>query len=272
MSLARTDTIVNSPQPAQKGSETTRDAFLDGRLTVLQPRNGPRAAIDALFLAAAIPAIEGKGQSVLEAGMGTGIAALALCSRITDCHVTGVDVQGELLALALENVSQNKFEDRITLVEADITAGGEPLEAAGLLRESFQHVTANPPFFTSGKTREQADPSTARAYTAQPGDLEKWVRFFTAMAAPRATLTLIHRTEALEELLALLKGRFGALVVYPLFPKKGAPAKRVLVQGIKGSRAPLELVQGMVLHEADGSYTEQADLILRGGAGLEIRP
>jgi tRNA1(Val) A37 N6-methylase TrmN6 len=84
-------------------------------------------------------------------------------------------------------------------------------------------------------------------------------------------LTLIHRAEVLEELLSLLKGRFGALAIYPLFPKKGAPAKRVLVQGIKGSRAPLELLQGMVLHEADGSYTQEADLILRDGAGLGIR-
>jgi len=36
--------------------KTTRDSFLDGRLTILQPVSGPRAAIDALFLAAAVPA------------------------------------------------------------------------------------------------------------------------------------------------------------------------------------------------------------------------
>jgi tRNA1(Val) A37 N6-methylase TrmN6 len=232
MSSARSD-------PASK---TTRDAFLDGRLTLRQPRKGPRAAIDALFLAAAIPADEGQAQSVLEAGTGTGIASLALCSRVNDCLVTGIDVQRELLALAQENVRRNRFEDRITLVEADITASGDSVEAAGLVHES-----------------------------AQPGDLEKWVRFLVSMAAPRGTLTLIHRADALEELLSLLKGRFGALAIYPLFPKKGAPAKRVLVQGIKGSRAPLELLQGMVLHEADGSYTEEADLILRDGAGLGIR-
>ena len=262
MSSARSD-------PA---SRTTCDAFLDGRLTLRQPRKGPRAAIDALFLAAAIPADEGQAHSVLEAGTGTGIASLALCSRVNDCLVTGIDVQRELLALAQENVRRNNFEDRITLVEADITASGDSFEAAGLARESFQHVAANPPFYASGEAREQADPSTARAYTAQPGDLEKWVRFLVSMAAPRGTLTLIHRTDTLEELLSLLKGRFGALVIYPLFPKKGAPAKRVLVQGIKGSRAPLELLQGMVLHEADGSYTQEADLILRDGAGLGIKP
>jgi tRNA1(Val) A37 N6-methylase TrmN6 len=253
-------------------TSTTCDAFLDGRLTVLQPENGPRAAIDALFLAASVPVEEGKTQSVLEAGIGTGIVSLALCSRIDDCQVTGVDVQPELLALARENVIRNRFQPRVTLVEADITASGETLETAGLVREAYQHVAANPPYYTKGKAREQTEASTARAYTAQPGDLEKWIKCLTAMAAPRGTLTLIHKAEALEELLVLLKGRFGAIAIYPLFPKQGVAAKRVLVQGIKGSRAPLEMLPGMVLHEADGSYTQQADLILRGGAGLLIRP
>lgn len=260
MSSARTD------------PNTTRDAFLDGRLSLLQPKDGPRAAIDALFLAAAVPVEEGQAQRVLEAGTGTGIAVLALCSRVNDCHVTGVDVQRELLALARENVSRNKFDHRITLIEADINAAGKTHEAAGLVRESFHHVAANPPFFTHGEAREPADPSTARAYTAQKGDLEKWVRFLTTMAAPRGTVTLIHRAEALGDLLALFEGRFGGIAVYPLFPREGAPAKRILVQGIKGSRAPLELLPGMVLHAQDGRYTEEADLILRGGAGLRIRP
>lgn len=257
---------------AMTDPNTTRDAFLDGRLSLLQPRHGPRAAIDALFLAAAVPVEEGQGQCVLEAGTGTGIAALALCSRVNDCHVTGVDVQRGLLDLARENVTRNRFDHRIALIEADINAAGKTHEAAGLVRESFHHVAANPPFFTSGEAREQADPSTARAYTAQKGDLENWVRFLTAMAAPRGTVTLIHRAEALADLLALFEGRFGAVVVYPLFPRKGAPAKRVLVQGIKGSRAPMVLASGMVLHVKDGGYTEEANLILRGGAGLRIRP
>lgn len=237
---------------------------------MLQPENGPRAAIDALFLAAAIPAAEGKAQSVLEAGTGTGIASLALCSRVGDCHVSGVDVQGDLLALASENVAHNKFGDRVTLIEADITAPGKTHEAAGLRREGYDHVAANPPFYTRGKAREQADAETARAYTADPGDMEKWIKFLTAMAAPRGTLTLIHKGDALGDLLPLFAGRFGALSIFPLFPSQQTPAKRILVRGIKGSRAPLEIMPGMVLHQADGSYTPEADLILRGETGLQI--
>lgn len=251
--------------------ETTRDAFLDGRLTIKQPASGPRTAIDALFLAAAVPAIAGKKQRVLEAGAGTGVASLALCARVGDAQLTGVEVQPGLAALARENARLNNFSERCRIIEADIMAPAHVLEDAGLVRESFDHVAANPPFYASGQHREAADPQVARAYGAKPGDLEKWVRFLAAMAAPRATMTMIHRAEMLGELLALFEGRFGALAVYPLFAREGAPAKRILVQGIKGSRAPVELFQGLILHKPDGDYTETADGVLRAMAGLSLR-
>ncbi len=250
---------------------TTKDAFLDGRLTICQPASGPRTAMDALFLAAAIPAVAGKNHKVLEAGAGTGAAGLALCARVQDACITGIEVQPVLAGLARENVRLNGFSGRCRIVEADIMARAQVLEKAGLLRESFDHVAANPPFYTSDNHREAADPQVARAYGAKPGDLEKWIRFLTAMAAPRATLTMIHTAEMLGDLLALLEGRFGALAVFPLFPREGAPAKRILVQGIKGSRARIELLSGLVLHEPNGDHTDAADAVLRGMAGLSLR-
>ena len=250
--------------------KTTRDSFLDGRLTIVQPASGPRAAIDALFLAAAVPARMGEANKVLEAGAGTGVVSLAICARVEDAHITGVEVQGELAALARENARQNGFEDRCAIIEADITGSGQELKNAGLLRESFDHVAANPPFYTQGRCREASNPQTAKAYSAGQGELEKWIRFLTTMAAPRATLTLIHRAEALAELLGLLEGRFGGVAVYPLFPREGEPAKRILVQGIKGSRAPVELLPGMVLHKPNGDYTESADEVLRRMTGLNF--
>ncbi len=100
------------------------------------------------------------------------------------------------------------------------------------------------------------------------GVLAAWARFFAAMAAPNARLTLIHRPDCLGELLQLLNGRFGEVTVFPLFPKRGEPASRILVQAKKGSKAGLSLPPGLVLHEDDGRYTEAAESILRGGEPL----
>ena len=58
----------------------TEDGFLDGRLRILQPEKGFRAGIDSVFLAAAIPCA--AGETVYEAGIGTGVAALCVWPAI----------------------------------------------------------------------------------------------------------------------------------------------------------------------------------------------
>ena len=46
---------------------------------------------------------------------------------------------------------------------------------------------------------------------------------------------------------------------------------RVLIQGIKGSRAPLQILRGLVLHKANNSFTKEAEAILRDGRAYLLR-
>ena len=54
-----------------KQQTPTRDAFLGGRLTLSQPRNGFRAGLDSVLLGAAVPAGTGR---LLDMGAGVGTA------------------------------------------------------------------------------------------------------------------------------------------------------------------------------------------------------
>ncbi len=92
------------------GEEITDDGFLDGRLKVLQPAKGYRAGLDAVLLAAAVPAR--AGERVLEAGAGVGVASLCLASRVSGLEVAGIELQPELVRLAGENISRNGFGDQ----------------------------------------------------------------------------------------------------------------------------------------------------------------
>jgi len=254
---------------ARKGKRTsTTDDFLGGRINIVQPKSGHRAGSDAVFLAAAVPAE--TDARVLEAGAGVGVAGLCLLARVPDLELTAVEIDQDLCALARDNAARNGFADRFAGVAADVTAPAKVLRDAGLVREGYDHVVANPPFYAEGAVRAAPEPARAAAHVMGHGQLARWVRFLTTMAAPKATLTLIHRPEHLSELLALLQGRFGDVAVFPLFPKANAPATRIIVQGRKGRRAGLRLLPGLVLHDESGAYTAEAERVLRGGEVLHL--
>lgn len=253
---------------AGRAGATTTDDFLGGRIAVIQPRRGHRAGSDAVFLAAAVPA--GASGRVLDVGAGVGVAGLCLLARVSGIEVTAVEIDSELCALAAKNAARNGFAESFTVINADVTSPAKTLNAAGLERESYDQIIANPPFHAEGAVRSAPDGARAAAHVMGGEGLAAWVRFFAAMAAPNALLTLIHRPDCLGELLRLLEGRFGGIAVFPLYPKRGEPATRIIVQAKKGSRAGLSLLPGLVLHEEDGCYTEAAEAVLRGGEALDL--
>lgn len=247
---------------------TTTDDFLDGRLSIVQPRAGHRVGGDAVFLAAAVPVR--PGERVLEAGTGVGAAGLCLLTRIPKLNVTAVEIDAELCALAKSNAERNGFKDQFKVIEVDVTSQAKVLDDAGLVREGYDHVIANPPFHIDGDVRAAPDAARAVAHVMGRDGLGEWVRFLTSMAAPKGRLTLIHRAECLGEILDLLQGRFGDVAIFPLFPKAGEPALRVIVQGRKGSRAGSRLLPGLVLHGPDGAHSADSEAVLRGGEALQL--
>ena len=254
--------------PSKGKTGTTTDDFLDGRLSIVQPRAGHRVGGDAVFLAAAVPAK--PGERVLEAGTGVGVAGLCLLTRVPTLNVTTVEIDERLCALAESNAARNGFTDQFKVIEADVTSPAKVLHAASLVREGYDHVIANPPFHADGDVRAAPDAARAAAHVMERDGLADWVRFLTSMAAPKAQLTLIHRAECLGEILDLLQGRFGDVAIFPLFPKAGEPAARVIVQGRKGSRAGLRLLPGLVLHGPDGAHSANSEAVLRGGEALQL--
>jgi tRNA1(Val) A37 N6-methylase TrmN6 len=250
----------------EESFDTTCDAFLDGRIHLRQPAKGFRSGLDAVFLAAACPAA--SGSRVLEAGCGAGAASLCLLARVNAMRAVGVEADSALAALAQENAAANGFGANFEIVAADLTDPWSRLEALGLRREAFDHAIANPPFYVQGRARLSTDCRNARSRAMQEEGLSHWLRFLAAAVRPGGTATVIHTAEALPQLLNAFEGRFGALRVIPLHPKSAAPAIRVIVCGIKGSRAPLTLAPGIVLHEDDGAPSGAAKAILRDGGRL----
>lgn len=253
---------------ARRAGGITDDAFLGGRIRLRQPARGYRAGLDAVMLAAAVPAR--PGERVVEAGCGVGAAALCLVARVEGLSVTGLDIDAGAIALARDNAARNGLTGRARFETCDLARPGAAMRALGLQPASFDHAFANPPYHARASSRAPAEPSRARAHVREPGLLEAWMRFLTGLTRSRGTITLILPAGLIGEALALFGRRAGGVAVLPLHPRAGAPAGRIVVQGVKGSRAAPRLLPGLVLHRADGAPSTAAEAILRAGAAVTL--
>jgi tRNA1(Val) A37 N6-methylase TrmN6 len=249
---------VSNPAP-----DISEGTLLGGRVRLKQPVEGYRVAIDPVFLAAAVPAA--GAERVIDVGTGVGAAALCLAARVPEVRVTGIERERDLVRLATDNVAINDQAPRVLMMTGDLLTPPPRLEPG-----TFDHAMANPPYLAAGTATPPADAGRAAAHVESEADLGAWLRFALMMLRSKGTLTLIHRADRLDALLAGLAGKAGEIVIFPLWPGVAKPAKRVILRARKGVATPLRLAPGLVLHEADGRYTAAAERVLRDGAGLEI--
>ncbi|TFF22063.1 methyltransferase [Jiella endophytica] len=252
------------------GREVRRDGFYGGRFTVFQPKGwGYRSGLDALLLAACFaPATSGR---IVDLGAGSGVVGMAAAERAAEATVTLVEAEPVMASLcrhSLAMAENSALAARLSVAEIDISARRAEREAAGLMDCAFDLVLTNPPFHPANH-RRSPDPVRERALSAGM-PLERWLAVAAALLAPKGRLVTVLRADLLGGAIAALEPRLGGLAVVPVHTRMGAPAERILIAGTRGSKAPLRLLPGIALGDADGASTPLSREIAAGTAEIAI--
>ena len=242
-------------------ADVTQDGFLGGRLTVFQPRNGYRAAVDPVLLAASADAH--AGQSVLELGCGSGTALLCLCWRVSGIDATGLEIQPHYAQLARQNALANGFDIKIW-------EGSVADPPRGLRQLSFDCVIANPPYRKAGEGPPPSD-SGRRLAETETAPLSDWTDFAARRLRPGGSLTAIFPPSRLQGFLACLPETLGGIEIKPIRARSGRDAGRLVIRARKGSGSGLRMAPDLILHSGGKEkYSRAAEDVLRGGAPLEF--
>lgn len=202
-------------------------------------------------------------------GASSGLVGLAAALALPEARVTLFERETDLVALSRRNIEANALGVRVEAVEANILSRG----ALADFREAFDAVLTNPPFFAAHRMRLSPTKAGAHALDANDGaSLEAWIRRAASILKPRGQLLMIHRADSVEAVLAAMRGRLGSLRLRFIHPRAGEDGIRLLVQGVKGSRGPLAIGSPLVLHEADGRFTAEAQAIHEGRARITFSP
>lgn len=234
----------------------SHDYLLNGCVSLKQPIQGYRVAIDPIFLSASVSAE--PGEFILDVGSGVGAASLCLAYRIPHCRIVGIEQNKELVHLATDNVKDNNFRDRVEILCGNLL-NPPPRLAAG----SYSQVISNPPFFENSRGRHSPLQTKKESNHGADIDLDSWVKFCLLMLKPSGKITFIINSEMLDKLLSLFFGKVGNISLFPLWVTEGKKASKIIVRGVKGSQVGLSILPGLFLHNLDGSYSSVSEKILR---------
>ena len=241
----------------------THDYLLDEAVKITQPADGYRVGSDAVLLAAAIGTAKGR---VLDMGAGVGGVCLCVAHRHPDLQITAIEKNADIAAIAKDNIASNNMADRIRLITGDIAA------MPAVLACSFDHVMSNPPYHDARGSRPR-NRARALAHMGDDVGLDAWVKSAIWAVKPRGSITFICRADRAAELITLFENNgAGETLLFPLWPRSGAPAGRVIVQARRGIEGPGAILSGLVLHNDAGGFTEAAGQVMKGGPLFLVHP
>ena len=245
-------------------SSTQEIYILDKRLKLLHTEYGFKTSMDSVLLAAACP-VKKKltaGDHILDMGCGIGGAGLSVLMRVSGTTLTGVEIQPDHVELAERNAAVNRLQERTEFICADIRNF--------TCENTFDHVICNPPYLEAGAHLRSPydEKATAMGHEDKKLTVKDWVDAAHDALKSNGSMSMIHRADKIDRIILALGKRFGAVEIIPLWPKAGENAKRVIIRAIKHRKSPATLHAGLVLHDEDGNYTDEAEKILRGMTAL----
>ena len=218
--------------------EFTKDAFLGGQIQVLQPKVGFRSSMEAVFLAASVPAR--KNQTILELGCGAGVVLMCLNHRVPNLNLYGVEIQKKYADLAQINLDQNS---NVRTYHSDIQ--DLPLE---IKNENFDHIITNPPFYKKNAGTRSAILDKDLSLREQL-NLNEWVKISAKRLRPGGMFTIIVGTERLPDIINEATNYFGNIRVKPISSRINENSNRVIIQMTKGTNGVFSLQPPLIVHQ-----------------------
>jgi len=207
----------------------------------IQKKKGFRFSIDAVLLCDFfLPKKIGK---TLDIGTGNGIIPVLLLIQDKIKDITGIEILEENTLLAKKNLILNNFEKEVEIINMDIKDYS--------LGNSFDYIISNPPYMTlDGKKQNILSGKSIGRHEINL-DLENFILQSKRLLKPIGSLTFIHRTHRLEEIIFLLnKYNFSLSRIKFVHYQEEKSSNLVLIEALKGKKTLLKVESPLFLENS----------------------
>ncbi|MDK3916850.1 tRNA1(Val) (adenine(37)-N6)-methyltransferase [Staphylococcus pseudintermedius] len=201
----------------------------------------------------------GKRDRILDMCAGNGVIPLLLSDKGNNV-ITGVEIQPQLVNMAVRSVQYNHLEDRITMVEMDINALIQAYSPA-----QFDLITCNPPYFKANQTNQHQLEAHKIARHEIYCTLDDCLRVSNHLLKEGGRVVMVHRAERMLDLFESMRHyRIEPKRLHMIFSKPGKAAQTIVVEGRKGGRQGLDIAPPFYIYDEQGDYTPEMKEIYYG--------
>jgi len=237
-----------------KHDETLDDLQLNG-INIIQKKEAFRFGVDAVLLAdfAKIR----KSMSVIDLCTGGGIVPFLIAGKTQAKNIIGVEIQEDMVEMAIRSVKLNKLEDRIEFIKGDL----KDIKLLKTLPKA-DVVTVNPPYKLKNSGIINPDDKNAIARHEICCTLEDVIIAARNVLKDNGKMYMVHRPERLADIFCLMrKYKIEPKRVKMIHPSMKKAPNIVLIEGHKDGGAFLKWDEPIYVHNEDGSYTYEIDKI-----------
>ncbi|HCT0421108.1 tRNA1(Val) (adenine(37)-N6)-methyltransferase [Staphylococcus pseudintermedius] len=200
-----------------------------------------------------------KRDRILDMCAGNGVIPLLLSDKGNNV-ITGVEIQPQLVNMAVRSVQYNHLEDRITMVEMDINALIQAYSPA-----QFDLITCNPPYFKANQTNQHQLEAHKIARHEIYCTLDDCLRVSNHLLKEGGRVVMVHRAERMLDLFESMRHyRIEPKRLHMNFSKPGKAAQTIVVEGRKGGRQGLDIAPPFYIYDEQGDYTPEMKEIYYG--------
>ncbi|EGQ4045243.1 tRNA1(Val) (adenine(37)-N6)-methyltransferase [Staphylococcus pseudintermedius] len=200
-----------------------------------------------------------KRDRILDMCAGNGVIPLLLSDKGNNV-ITGVEIQPQLVNMAVRSVQYNHLEDRITMVEMDINALIQAYSPA-----QFDLITCNPPYFKTNQTNQHQLEAHKIARHEIYCTLDDCLRVSNHLLKEGGRVVMVHRAERMLDLFESMRHyRIEPKRLHMIFSKPGKAAQTIVVEGRKGGRQGLDIAPPFYIYDEQGDYTPEMKEIYYG--------
>ncbi len=227
--------------PSLLSPDETLDSLLNGKLKIIQKKEGYRFSIDAVLLSQFVTIR--TNEKVLDLGTGCGILPLLLSRMTKTSAFVGVEIQKSLAECAIKNVHLNHLEDRISVLCLDFKQLKTFFPPG-----SFDVVLSNPPYRKHRTGRVNPSPEKAIARHEIKATLDDLVSIASYLLPNKGRCYLIFPASRMADLfVALRKKNMEPKRLKLVHPRIDEGATFLLVESVKASGAELKVMPPLIL-------------------------